>query len=173
MASPGIPITIIRDPDVITAAGTNTIGAVKIESADSGIRLPLYLAEEPKNGNSVVIAVQPVDDEGNVLRQSTLEDILASVSSGTLYEATLFNAVSAPGASPAAYVGGRLHHVVQHVITGTVAVQTRSSLDGVHWHIEAIDTASTVHSLEGATKYMSAEYITGNGVLTTLIASAK
>jgi hypothetical protein len=115
-----------------------------------------------------------------VLRQSTLEAIYAAAgagnttsASGTLYEFTLFSAVTGTGASGAAYVAGRTQHTVQHVISGTVCAQIRSSLDGVNWHIEAVDRESVVHVLQGPTKYISAYYATGNGVLTTYLGSTR
>jgi hypothetical protein len=177
--SGGLPVTFVRDPDVTSAitatfsSGTNAIGAVELKSAGTEVRLPFGTAAEPRGAASVVVPVQPVDDEGNVLRQSTLEAIALSVSAGTLYETTLFNAATGPGASPAALVAGRLYHTVQHLINGTVSVQTRSSMDGVNWHVEAVDRESVVHVLVGPSKYISAAYVAGNGVLTTYLGSVR
>lgn len=177
--SGGLPVTFVRDPDVmstasvVVATGTNAIGAVELKSAGTEVRLPFGVAAEPRGTASVVMPVQPVDDEGNVVRQSTLELIATLASAGTLYETVLFNAATGPGASPAAFVAGRIYNTVQHVISGTVSVQTRSSLDGVNWHVEAVDRESVVHVLSGPTKYISAAYIAGNGVLTTYLGSAK
>lgn len=177
--SGGLPVTYVRDPDVtstittVLSSGTNAIGAVELKSAGTEVRMPFGAAAEPRGTASVVMPVQPVDDEGNVLRQSTLEAIASLLSTGTLYETTLFNAATGPGASAAALVAGRVYNTVQHVISGTVSVQTRSSLDGVNWHVEAVDRESVVHVLTGPTKYISAAYIAGNGVLTTYLGSVR
>ncbi len=182
--SNGLPITTIRDPDVggtvSLTSGTQMVGAVELKSFGSDLRFPFGSANEPRNGNSIILPVQNVDDEGRVLRQSTLEDIYAAVdagntisAAGTLYEFTLFSAVTAPGASGAAYVAGRNQHTIQHVITGTCCVLTRSSLDGVNWHVETVDRQSVVHVLHGPTKYISAYYAAGDGVLTTYLGSSR
>lgn len=165
----GVPVTYVRDPDV--DYGTTAVVAQMAIASGTNV-LDLFTADAAKNGNTLILPVQHIDDQGHVLRQSTLESIYSSVTSGSLYETTLFNAITGTGVSAAAFVGGRRHHTVQHIISGTVTVQTRSSLDGVHWYVEAVNTQSTVLTFQGATKYISAEYTNGSGVLTTLLASA-
>lgn len=182
--SNGVPITYVRDPDVGSAVtlafGTQAIGAVELKSSGTELRFPFGAASEARNGNSIVLPVQHVDDEGRVLRQSTLEAIYAALgagatssATGTLYEFTLFNAVTGTGASGAAYVAGRNQHMIQHVISGTVSAQIRSSMDGVNWHVESVDRDSVVHVLFGPTKYISAAYVAGDGVLTTYLGSLR
>lgn len=90
---------------------------------------------------------------------------------GTLYQYTLFNAATGTGASPAVDVSGRKYHTIQHVITGVASVQTRSSMNGVHWHVESVDRASNVVILSGAAKFIDANYVCGTGVVTTYLSS--
>lgn len=113
-----------------------------------------------------------------VVNGSISNDLLRQlvVLSGTLppAETLLFNAVTGTGASSAIDVLWADSLSVQHVISaGTAAVQVRTSLDGVNWNVEAISTASQAVSLSGRTKFVSANYLNGNAVVTTrLIAAA-
>lgn len=86
---------------------------------------------------------------------------------------TLFNAVTGTGASASVDVSFFTQHTIQHVVSGgTVNVQLRTSLDGVHWHIEEVSRDSELFTLSGRTKYISANYVNGNGAtLTTLLLS--
>ena len=112
-----------------------------------------------------------------VVNGSISNDLLRQlvVLSGTLppAETLLFNAVTGTGASSAINVLWADSLSVQHVISaGTAAVQVRTSLDGVNWNTEAISTASQIVSLSGRTKFVSANYLNGNAVVTTRLVAA-
>lgn len=103
-----------------------------------------------------------------------LDTLVATLQAqGTNLEATLFSARTTSGDSLAVNVSGYEHHTVQHVINGNVTVLTKTSLDGVNWHVEATNTASTLFRLTGAAKYVQATYATGSGTLTTLLNSVR
>lgn len=86
---------------------------------------------------------------------------------------TLFNAATGTGASAAVDVSRFNRHTIQHVVSnGTVNLQVRTSLDGVHWHIEQVSRGDDLFTLTGHIKYVSANFVNGNSgvVVTSLLA---
>lgn len=97
--------------------------------------------------------------------------IQAGTSAGSISTTTLFDTQVGSAISPAVDVTGRLYNTVQHVINGTCAVTTQTSLNGIHWNTESITNNSTVLSLSGLTKYVRASASSG-GTVTSLLMSS-
>lgn len=86
---------------------------------------------------------------------------------------TLLSAATGAGASAAYDISWASDIAVQHVISnGTSSVEIRTSLDGVSWFVEKTSTASEMLMLKGPTKYISANYVSGSGTVTTRILAA-
>lgn len=109
-------------------------------------------------------------ETANSLLQNLI--VTTGTASGTVLTATLLEAQTGSVAGPAVDVTGRLHHSVQHVITGNATVQTQTSLNGSAWFTESVDSASTLLSLEGVTKYIRA-IVSGSGTASSYLMSAQ
>ena len=133
-------------------------------------------------GNSVLTAI--LNGQGTVATSAnqvatnntlaTSNQILAAISSSgtkTPLEVTLFNAVTTPGASVNVNVSAYTSHTMQHIITGSVVVQTRASLNGVNWNVEDETNQNSMVDLFGKTKFVSANIVYINGTVTTLLMS--
>lgn len=116
----------------------------------------------------------------NSAAQSTANLYLATLSSqigriesqGTLPGiVSLFSNKTTPGASSNVDVSAWMHHTVQHVISGSVVVQLRTSLDGSNWHVEDETNMPDLFNLYGKTKFISANVVYINGTISTMLMS--
>jgi hypothetical protein len=107
------------------------------------------------------------------ISNSLLNSIVTLLSGTTpTMDTTLFNAATGTGASAAVDVSRYNRHTVQHIVSnGTVNLQFRTSLDGIHWHVEDVARGDEVFTLTGHTKYVSANFVNGSSgvVVTTLL----
>ncbi|MGV0949335.1 MAG: hypothetical protein ACOYB3_01590 [Azonexus sp.] len=133
-------------------------------------------------GNAVLTAILNAQGTGATAANqattnsalATSNQILAAISSSgtkTPLEVTLFNGVTTPGASVNVNVSAYANHTMQHIITGSVVVQTRASLNGVNWHVEDETNQNSLVDLSGKTKFVSANIVYINGTITTLLMS--
>lgn len=128
------------------------------------------------SGTAATAANQTTAVVNGSISNSLLTNIVTLLSGSVPLTATLFNAATGTGASSAVDVSLYNHHTIQHVVSnGTVNLQVRTSLNGVHWHVEQVSRGDDVFTLTGHTKYISANFVNGNSgvVVTTLLMSAK
>lgn len=124
------------------------------------------------NGSVATAPNQVIGNVNGSISNNLLTDII-DLLSGTIpsLSAVLFNAATGTGVSPAVDVSMFNRHTVQHIVSnGTANLQVRTSLDGVHWHVEAVSQGNDLFTMTGHAKYIDANYVNGNGaVVTSLI----
>ena len=126
------------------------------------------------SNNQGTLSTEATQLTGNATLSGILQALQAAGSNaGTNVEATFFNSQKTPAAGVAVNVSGYSRHTVQHVINGSVSVHTQTSLDGSNWNLESVDTVSTMLRLTGPTKFVRANYVSGNGTLTSLLNSIR
>lgn len=171
-------------------------GALK--DINSGYEFEILRASTAKSSSNNVILVQNVDTNGEVVLRDDIQNIDAGVTdiishlsavqdngsransllttilnNGTTTPGTfnLFTNATSPGPSTNVNVSPWLYHTFQHVISGSVVVQVRSSLDGTNWNIEDETNQNSLVDLCGKVKFLSANIVYINGSVTTILMS--
>lgn len=125
------------------------------------------------SGTAATAANQMTAIVNGSISNTLLNDIVTLLSGTTpSLDYTLFNAVTGTGASASVDVSPFNRHTLQHIVSnGTVNLQIRTSLDGIHWHIESVSRGADLFTLTGHTKYISANLVNGSSgvVVTTML----
>jgi hypothetical protein len=161
----------------LQTAGNSVLVAIMNNQGTQGATSSSSAAETVIMNNQGTQATSALQQTA-VINGSLSNDLLRQLVtlSGTIPPSayTLLSAATGAGASAAYDISWASDIAVQHVIAnGTASIEIRTSLDGVNWFTEKTSTASEMLMLKGPTKYISANYVSGSGTVTTrILASA-
>jgi len=158
---------------ILNAQGTLASEVATVQSMNNFGTLATRAQLQSVLNNQGTQATSAAQVTGNAILSNIYNSFGTGITTtGSNLELTLLNAATGTGTGGNANVTGRTTHTVQVIISsGSAVVSARTSLNGVHWDTAGILSSSDNLTLEGATKFISASYLTGNATVTVLLNS--